>query len=150
MKTSLTFSAIRGVVLGLAVAAGISAQGATNATPQTTTAPAGKKQATAAAGVVPNASPIGLLDQAYALLSVANHDYKGHRIHAMHAIRAAAQELGAPLKGEGKGRENQGTSDSQLRSALPLLQQAAAGLTGKPLLHVQEAIKELNIALTIK
>jgi hypothetical protein len=150
MKGSLTFSAIRRAVLSLAVAAGVSAQGAVTTTQSSTTVPAGKNKAAAATAVAANANVIGLLDQAYALLSTADHDYKGHRMHAMHAIRAAARELGAPLKGEGKGGENQSTSDSQLRSAQSLLQQAAAGLSGKPLLHVQEAIKQLNIALTIK
>ena len=147
MKTSLSFSAMQSAALALAVAAGISAQGAASTTQQTTTAPAGKKKAAAAAAVVPNANVIGLLDQAYGLLSSADHDYKGHR---MHAIKAAARELGATLSGEGKGGESQGTSDSQLRSAQFLLQQAVTGLAGKPQRHVAEAIRQLNIALTIK
>jgi hypothetical protein len=150
MKTSLSFSAMQSAALALAVAAGISAQGAASTTQQTTTAPAGKKKAAAAAAVVPNANVIGLLDQAYGLLSSADHDYKGHRMHAMHAIKAAARELGATLSGEGKGGESQGTSDSQLRSAQFLLQQAVTGLAGKPQRHVAEAIRQLNIALTIK
>ena len=149
MKTFLSLSAIRGAVLGLAVAAGISAQGATTATQQNTNATACKKKASAAA-VVPNGNVIGLLNQAYSLLSKADHDYKGHRIHAMHAIEAAARELGVKLSGDGSGGENQGSSDSQLRSAQSLLQQAVTGLTGRPLKHVSEAIKQLNIALTIK
>jgi hypothetical protein len=148
MKTSLSFSAIRSAALALAVAAGISAQGATTTTQPNTTVPAGKKKA--AAAVVPNGNVIGLLDQAYTLLSSANHDYKGHRIRAMHAIKAAARELGATLSGEGKGGENQQSSDAQLRSAQSLLQQAVTGLVGRPQRHVAEAIKQLNIALTIK
>ena len=146
MKTFLTLSAIRSAALALAVAAGISAQGAAATSPPGATVPACKKKAVVAA----NANVIGLLDQAYALLSSADHDYKGHRMHAMRCIKAAARELGSPLRGEGKGGENQGTSDSQLRSAQSLLQQAAAGLTGRPLKHVSEAIQQLNIALTIK
>ncbi len=135
-----------GVALAL-LSCGISAQGAAQ---QTTTAPACKKKAVTAAAVVPNGNVIGLLNQAYGLLSRADHDYKGHRIHAMHAIKAAARELGATLSGEGSGGENQGSSDSQLRSAQSLLQQAVTGLAGKPRHHVAEAIKQLNIALTIK
>lgn len=150
MKTSLSFSAIRSAALGMAVAVGISAQGATTATQQNTKATACKKKAVAAAAVVPNGNVIGLLNQAYVLLSSADHDYKGHRIHAMHTIKAAARELGVKLSGDGSGGENQGTSDSQLRSAQSLLQQAVTGLAGKPKRHVAEAIKQLNIALTIK
>jgi hypothetical protein len=150
MKTSLLPHAIRSAVFGLAVAVGISAQGATTATQPNTTVPPGKKKTAAAAAVVPNGNVIVLLDQAYVLLSSADHDYKGHRMHAMHDIRAAARELGTTLRGEGKGGENQGSSDSQLRSAQSLLQQAVTALTGKPRLHVAEAINQLSIALTIK
>jgi hypothetical protein len=147
MKTFLSLSAIRGAALGLALAIGISAQGAAQ---QNTNVPACKKKAAAAAAVVPNGNVIELLNKAYVLLSTADHDYKGHRMHAMRCIKAAARELGVTLSGEGPGGESQGSSDSQLRSSLSLLQQAVTGLTGRPLRHVSEAIKQLNIALTIK
>ena len=85
---------------------------------QTPTVHVSKKRMVLAA-LTANGNVVGLLEQAYALLSNADHDYKGHRIHAMHAIKAAARELGVPLKGGGKGREQQGTSDSQLRGLSP-------------------------------
>jgi hypothetical protein len=148
MKDWLLLSAIRSAAVALAVAACISAQGAATATQPNTTVPACNKKA--AAAVVPNGNVITLLNQAYALLSTADHDYKGHRVRAMRCIKAAARELGVTLSGGGKGGENQGTSDSQLRSAQSLLQQAVTGLAGKPRRHVAEAITQLNIALTIK
>jgi hypothetical protein len=142
---SLSVQLAAGVALAL-LSCGISAQGAATTTQPNTTVPAARKSA----AVVPNAQAIGLLNQAYLLLASADHDYKGHRMHAMHAIKAALRELGATVSGQGRGGESQRTSDSQLRSAQSLLQQALTGLTGKPRLHVAEAIKQLNIALTVQ
>jgi hypothetical protein len=95
----------------------------------------------------PNAA---LLDDAYATLAQADHDYKGHRAKAMEQIKLGLKELGTDVSGHGKGREPQGTSDVQLRAALGLLQQAQGNLTGKPLKHVNNAIGQLNTALAIK
>ena len=95
-------------------------------------------------------SPADTLRQAYGILSVADHDYKGHRVKAMKQIEAAAKLLGVDLKGDGKSREPQGTSDEQLRAAQALLQQARAGLSGKAQKHVDEAINQISIALKIR
>jgi mevalonate kinase len=149
MKTSFSLFAIRSAALGLAIAIAISAQGAT--AHETTNAPpakagkAGKKKAAAAAG-----NEAQLLDQAYGLLASADHDYDGHRLNAMHKIEDAAKALGSKLSGGGKGGEKQGTSDSQVKSAQSLLEQAVSGLKGKPHHHVEEAIRQLNVALKVK
>ena len=92
----------------------------------------------------------GLLVQAYASLEQADHDYKGHRVAAMRQIEAAAKLVGVNVHGDGKGHETQGVSDAQLRTAQGLLQQARAGLAGKPLKHVNRALQQLSIALSIK
>ena len=92
----------------------------------------------------------GLLVQAYTALEQADHDYKGHRIAAMKQIEAAARLLGVKVRGDGKGHEHQVISDAQLRSAQGLLQQARSGLSGKPLRHVNKALQQLSIALSIK
>jgi len=100
-----------------------------------------------------SAAPSGsgaLLSEAYATLSVADHDYKGHRIEAMKQIEAAGKLLGVNVRGDGKGHEKQGTSDEQLRTAQGLLQQASSGLSGKALKHVNNAIKQISTALAIK
>jgi hypothetical protein len=94
--------------------------------------------------------PGDLLTQAYATLEKADHDYKGHRVAAMHQIAAAGKALGIKVHGDGKGHEPQGESDAQLRTAQGLLQQAQAGLTGKALKHAQHAIKQISVALSIK
>src|ERR1039458_3194510 len=88
-------------------------------------------RAQSAAPSAPSVTPAaatGLLDQAYAALSVADHDYKGHRVHAMHQIEAAAKVLGFTLGGKGHGHEKQVVSDEQLHTAQTLLQQALPGL----------------------
>ncbi len=97
------------------------------------------------------AAPSGdLLIQAYTSLEQADHDYKGHRADAMKQIEAAGKELGINVRGDGHGHEKQGVSDEQLRHALGLLEQARGGLHGKPLHHVNSAIKQIHTALSIK
>lgn len=91
-----------------------------------------------------------LLDDAYATLAQADHDYKGHRAKAMKQIDAALGEIGAKVSGKGKKHEPQGTSDAQMRAAETLLQQAGTGLSGKALKHVQKAIAEINDGLAVK
>ena len=98
-----------------------------------------------------SAAPAGeLLRHAYATLERADHDYKGHRHDAMKQIEAAAKLLGINVRGDGKGHEHQGVSDAQLHEAMGMLEQARGELKGKPLHHVNSAIKQLNIALSIK
>ena len=91
-----------------------------------------------------------LLRQAYAALSMADHDYKGHRIEAMKQIETAAKLLGSDIRGDGRGHEKQGVSDEQLRIARGLLEQARAGLSGKALKHINKAISQINVALKIR
>ena len=92
----------------------------------------------------------GFLVQAYTALEQADHDYKGHRKAAMKQIEAAAKILGVSVHGDSKGHEKQSVSDTQLRTAQGLLQQAQSGLSGKALKHVDKALQELSIALSIK
>ncbi|HXR48593.1 MAG TPA: hypothetical protein VN784_14245 [Candidatus Limnocylindrales bacterium] len=91
-----------------------------------------------------------LLNDAYATLAQAKHDYKGHRVRAMKQIEAALGELGGKISSTGRNHEPQGTSDAQLRAAQGLLEQARAGLSGKALKHVQAAISQISIALSIR
>ena len=96
------------------------------------------------------ANTTALLDDAYATLAQAKHDYKGHRVKAMKQIELALGEAGAKVSGKGKNHEPQGTSDAQLRAAQGLLQRAKDGLSGKALKHVDNAIAQINDALAIK
>jgi hypothetical protein len=76
-----------------------------------------------------------LLTQAYAVLSVANHDYKGHRVAAMKQIAAAGTAVGITEMGNGKGHEQQFVSDQHLQIATTSLQQARPGLPPKAQRH---------------
>jgi len=96
-----------------------------------------------------SSSPVGLLSQAYAALSGADHDYQGHRMRAMMQIKAAARELGVTLQGDGQSREVQAASDQQLRTAQSLLQQALPSLRQRARMHIERAIQQLSIALSI-
>jgi hypothetical protein len=137
MKTkSLRFSVIA-TVLALALIGGLDSRA--QSAPATPSAPA-----------VASATAITQLTQAYAALSVADHDYQGHRVKAMKQIEAAAKELGISLTGNGKGHEQQVTSDQQLQTATSLLQQALGGLPPKAQKHVSKALEQLSIALSIK
>ena len=96
------------------------------------------------------AGTIPVLENAYATLARADHDYKGHRAKAMKQIQLAVSELGGKSGGKGKGHEPQAASDAQLQSARGLLQQTLPSLTGKPHKHVSAAIREIDEALAIK
>src|ERR1035441_903304 len=85
------------------------------------------------------AGPVTLLDDAYATLAQAKHDYKGHRVRAMKQIELALGEKGAKVSGKGRVRETQGASDAQLRAAQALVQPAAPELSGKALKQIGRA-----------
>lgn len=94
------------------------------------------------------------LRQAYATLAVADHDYKGHRVHAMKAIANACKLLGTDITGEGVGKEKQAISDAQLQQVLAMVQSvrnslASAGAQPRVVKHLDVAINQLTIALTI-
>jgi hypothetical protein len=91
-----------------------------------------------------------LLRQAYSLLASADHDYDGRRAKAMKEVSSAAKSLGVKLRGDGKVREDQATSDEQLRAAKASLEQVVTVVGGVGLNHIQSAIEHLNVALNIR
>src|SRR5271156_4588549 len=70
-----------------------------------------------------NPADVQAVTQAYRLLSQADHDYQGHRVKAMKHLHQAGRVLGVSLKGDGKTKEQQGSSDAQLQQAQTTLQQ---------------------------
>lgn len=113
-----------------------------------------EKQAAQQKKATDKAAEVATLRQAYGVLSVADHDYKGHRIHAMRAIEAACKLLGTDISGDGRNREKQAVSDAQLRTALAQVSgvRATAAADNQPrvLQHLNTAINELKIALSIR
>jgi hypothetical protein len=102
-----------------------------------------------------NPADVTAVVQAYRVLELADHDYQGHRIKAMEHLRKAGLVLGVSLKGDGKSREQQGDSDTQLKQAQSMLQQMSKSkVAGKrhqrAMTHVNSALSELQTALSIK
>jgi hypothetical protein len=95
------------------------------------------------------------------LLERADRDYKGHRAEAVKQISEAIHALSAGKKHNGKGvkggNEPQALSDAQLRESIAALAKVQTQLVatgGAPAVlaseHIARAIKQLEIALTIK
>jgi len=95
-----------------------------------------------------------LLRQAYDILETGDHDYQGHRIKAMHEIRAAAKHLGVTLRGDEKDKVKQALSDERLRAARTLLEQVKISDSAKSqrriVWRIEAAIGEINTALSIR
>jgi hypothetical protein len=110
--------------------------------------------AKAALDAAAKGSEISMLQNAYVLLSQANHDYDGHRVKAMQSIHKAALLLRVNLQAKGDVHEDQGTSDSQLQQAQKMLQQARTFAVGKNqrklVKHLDAAIGHLSAALGTK
>jgi hypothetical protein len=96
----------------------------------------------------------GMLRSAYIILATGDHDYKGHRVRAMHQIEAAAKLLGMNLSGDAKDKQSQPLSDAKLREAQGLLQNVLGSSEVKSQKrvskHIVEAINQLSIALSIR
>jgi hypothetical protein len=96
----------------------------------------------------------GMLRRAYRILATGDHDYKGHRVKAMHAVEAAAKLLGVSLRGDGERHEKQVLSDERLREAQGLITQVLGAAEVKNEVrvtrHLDMALKHLNLALAIR
>jgi len=96
----------------------------------------------------------GMLRSAYLILATGDHDYKGHRVKAMHQIEAAGDLLGMDVRGDAKDKQPQPLSDAKLREAQGLLQNVlgAAEVKNEKRVtkHISEAINQINIALSIR
>ena len=96
---------------------------------------------------------VAVLKEAYDTLEKADHDYKGHRRRAMNHIEKACDLLGLPIKGDGKGRQPQPVSDTELREAQNKVEAVRHHIAGgQPAIatELDAAIKEIGIALTVK
>jgi|GEM_PF-1840405 len=101
-----------------------------------------------------NSVEIASLEEVYKTLALADHDYKGHRVKAMEAIKRATVTLGGAITGDGKAGETQGASDEQMHQAHALLRQVrdsfAAQDPKKVLKDIEVALAEVKTALQIK
>lgn len=95
-----------------------------------------------------------LLRHAYRILATGDHDYNGHRVRAMHAVEAAGKLLDMDLAGDLKDRTPQALSDDKLWEAQGLINQVLGAAEVKDqkrvVRHLNEAVKQINIALNIR
>ena len=150
MKINHLKTAAKSAVLVTVLACGLNLRAATPASPQTL----------ADAFTAPNQfqtvafSEAQTLTGAYLILATGDHDYKGHRVKAMHQIEAAGKLLGMDLVGEAKDRQKQVLSDDKLREARGMLETVlgAAEVRAQPRIskHVSEAINQIDVALSIR
>jgi|GEM_PF-2145438 len=91
-----------------------------------------------------------LLQAAWNDLSTADHDYDGHRVKALKALKFFAQNNHFTLQeGMGKGGEAQVTSDNQMRDAQAKLQQVASALNLGKYPALAHALSEISTALSL-
>jgi hypothetical protein len=99
-------------------------------------------------------SEAGLLRDAYRILATGDHDYKGHRAKAMHSVEAAGKLLGVDVAGDLKDRTPQALSDARLQEAQGLITRVleSAEVRGQKRVvkHLNEAVKQINVALQIR
>ena len=148
MKTLSTLSRLA-VCSGILIGA-TSLHAITTTTPQTLT-PATQASYPLETVVFGDSAEASMLHRAYHILATGDHDYKGHRAKAMHAVEAAAKLLGVDLKGDYKEHEMQALSDDKLREAKGLLEHVLlnAEVKGQPHIskHINKAIEEINQGL---
>jgi hypothetical protein len=95
-----------------------------------------------------------MLRNAYRTLATGDHDYKGHRVRAMHAVEAAGKLLDMDLAGDLKDRTPQPLSDDKLREAQGLINQVLGAAEVKDqkrvVKHLTEAVNQINIGLSVR
>jgi hypothetical protein len=96
----------------------------------------------------------GMLRNAYHILATGDHDYKGHRVRAMHAVEEAGKLLDMDLAGDLKDRTPQPLSDDKMREAQGLITQVLGAAEVKDqkriTRHLNEAINQIKTGLSIR
>ncbi len=153
MNTKYLKTAAKAAVLVTVLSCGVNLRAATPSTPQTlggSVASQNQYQTVAFS----DSAEAGMLRSAYLILATGDHDYKGHRVKAMHQIEAAAKLLGTNLSGDAKDKQPQPLSDAKLREASGLLSNVLGAAEVKSqkrvTKHITEAINQINTALTIR
>ena len=153
MNTKHLKTAAKAAVLVTALSCGANLRAATPSTPQTLGGSV-VSQNQFQTVTFSDTAEAGMLRQAYIILATGDHDYKGHRVKAMHQIEAAAKLLGMSIGGDAKDRQSQPLSDAKLREARGLLQRVlgAAEVKNQKRIskHIAEAINQINVALTFR
>jgi glycine betaine/choline ABC-type transport system substrate-binding protein len=157
MKTSYISSSIKAAALVTAFACGTHLQAVTTSTLQPDSGiNAGRSQFESVDDSVefskrPEAK---MLAHAYAILARGDHDYKGHRVEAMHHLEKAGAILGVDLDGDLKDHEKQALSDDKMRQAQRLVNHLikAAIIRDQPKVidQLNDANNQIDLALATK
>ncbi|HXR03772.1 MAG TPA: hypothetical protein VN836_03595 [Verrucomicrobiae bacterium] len=153
MNTKNLETAAKSAVFVTVLSCAVSLRAATPAMPQTLGGSvAGPNQYQTVA--FSDTAEAGMLRSAYIILATGDHDYKGHRVRAMHQIEAAGDLLGMNLRGDAKDKQPQPLSDAKLREAQGLLQNVlnSAEVKSQKRIskHIVAAINQLSTALSIR
>jgi hypothetical protein len=153
MNTKHLKTAAKAAVLVTALSCGVNLRAVTPSTPQMLSGSVISQNQFQTVAFSDSAEA-GMLRSAYLILATGDHDYKGHRVKAMHQIESASKLLGMNLSGDAKDRQPQPLSDAKLREAQGLLQNVlgAAEVKSQKRItkHITEAINQINIALSIR
>jgi hypothetical protein len=153
MNTKYLKTAAKAAVLVTVLSCGVNLRAATPSMPQTLGGSV-VNQNQFQTVVFSDTAEAGMLRSAYLILATGDHDYKGHRVRAMHQIESAAKLLGMNISGDAKDRQSQPLSDAKLREAQGLLQSVLAASDVKSqkrvTKHITEAINHINTALSIR
>jgi hypothetical protein len=153
MNTKYLKTAAKAAVFVTVLAWGVNLRAATPATTQTSSSSVAVQNQFQTVAFSDSAEA-GMLQNAYLILATGDHDYKGHRVRAMHQIEAAAKLLGMNLSGDAKDKQPQPLSDAKLREAQGLLQNVlgAAEVKNQERVtkHITNAVNQINTALSIR
>ena len=153
MNTKLLKTAAKAAVFVTVLACGVNLRAATPATAQTLSGSVAVQNQLQTVAFTDSAEA-GMLQSAYLILATGDHDYKGHRVKAMHQIEAAAKLLGVTLSGDAKDKQPQPLSDAKLREAQGLLENVLGAAEVKDqkriTKHINAAIDHINTALSIR
>jgi len=153
MNTKHLKTAAKAAVFVTVLACGANLRAATPATTQTSNGSVAVQNQFQTVAFSDSAEA-GMLQNAYLILATGDHDYKGHRVKAMHQIEAAAKLLDMNIRDSVRGHEPQVLSDDKLREARGMLETVlgAAEVKDQPRIskHIAEAINQINVALSIR
>jgi hypothetical protein len=153
MKTRPLFTSLHITMLAAVLTCGAAASAATTPAGAALSSPAASPGGFEAVAFRDTAEA-DMLRRAYRILATGDHDYKGHRVRAMHSVEQAGKLLDMDLAGDLKDRTAQPLSDDKLREAQGLISQVLGAAEVKDqkriVKHLNEAVTQINTALSIR
>jgi len=153
MKNQPLYTGLKLAVLATALTIGIGVRATTTSIAPALSNPS-ESQSGFQAMAFRDGAEADVLRRAYRILATGDHDYKGHRARAMHAVEAAGKLLDMDLAGDLKDRTPQPLSDDKLREAQGLITEVLGAAEVKDqkriTRHLKEAVNQINTALSVR